>query len=59
MLDINNLKRFRTFGECGPTYEVLEVLDEESVKIMIYPSCEEHIYSIKEMLNDPLERGLD
>ncbi len=56
MIDINTIERFRTFGGCGPVYEVLEILDEENAKILTYNNMEVEIYSIENILNDPIKK---
>ena len=46
--------QFRRFGEFGPAYEVLRVVDENTVFIHVYTNDEELNYPIREVLSDPL-----
>ena len=43
----------KTFGEFGPAYEVLRIIDETEAWIIVPESGEELAYPISEILKDP------
>lgn len=47
------LKRFRTFGEFGPMYEVLEVRGDR-VRVFLHNSMDETDYRLDHALDDPV-----
>ena len=46
--------QFRRFGEFGPAYEVLRIVDAKTAFIHVYTNGEELNYSIAEILSDPV-----
>ena len=48
------LERFHTFGEAGIAYEVLEEIDDETVKIRVVETGETLVYKRENVLSDPL-----
>ena len=44
---------FRSIGPDGPTYEVLQIIDERRARILILESEREVEYDIKDILHDP------
>ena len=46
--------QFRRFGEEGPAYEVLQVVDEASAMVSVVCSEEQLAYPIAHILADPI-----
>ena len=46
--------QFRRFGEFGPAYEILRVVDGETVYVHVYTNGDEVNYPIIEALSDPI-----
>lgn len=44
---------FRRFGELGPAYEVIALVDEQTVTIRVVESGEELDYTLAELADDP------
>lgn len=51
--ELSGLKRYRTFGEDGPMYEVLSV-SPKTVRIYLYNSDSEADYPLTSALGDPV-----
>jgi len=47
---------YRRFGSAGVVYQVLDRLDERTVKIRVLETEEETSYPLKDMLLDPKEQ---
>ena len=46
--------QFRRFGEAGPAYEVIRIVNSDDAWITVVYSGEELTYPIKDILQDPL-----
>jgi hypothetical protein len=46
--------QFRRFGEAGPAYEIVRLIDAETAWIQVVCSEEELGYPISEILQDPV-----
>lgn len=44
----------RTFGESGPLYKILEVVEPGQVRIEVFPSGETLLYPSEQAIDDPL-----
>lgn len=44
---------YRTFGACGPLYEVKRKVSDKLVHIVVIESGEELDYAVERALNDP------
>jgi hypothetical protein len=46
--------QFRRFGEAGPAYEIMRIVDKDQAWICVVYSEEELAYPIAEILQDPI-----